>query len=84
MSLLTVKRETRYRRFTGAIEEVEKAWKEQNRDRAEMEKVTNSLLMAIYRLFPLTTETHGLNPLSHFLIFTYPSASFWGKFVTFA
>lgn len=65
------------------MEKVEEAWKEQNRRRTEMEKVTNSPLMAIYRLFPVTADTHSLNPLSHFLLFTYPSPSFCGKFVTF-
>lgn len=52
---------------------MEKGWKEENRDKTGMERMTNFLLMAIYRLFPLTAETLGLNPLSHFLLFIYPS-----------
>lgn len=68
-------------RSDASQEKDEEDWRDRT---AAAERVTNSLLMTIYRQFPLTAESRGLSPLSHFLLFIYPSPSTSGKFVTFA
>lgn len=80
--LLTGKRETA--RTVSVSDASPEKDEEEQRDGTAAERVTNSLLMTIYRQFPLGAERPGLNPLSHFLLFIYPSPSSSGKFVTFA
>lgn len=45
--------------------------------------MTNSLLMAIYRLFALAAQTRGPDPLSSPPLYLSLSPSLCGKFVTF-